>query len=164
MAMIDVENAQYDASFGAEAEGISGLFRGEAALCRLGQTVVVGRSRACELSVARSAECLRLGREALDRHPSYRKISRRHIRITLLSPDHLEVEDLSTNGTVVDGFRIDRRLITDFRSRKDGVAIEFGEGEILMVRPMRNLPAVEATGAGDLATQASGIHGTSSIG
>jgi pSer/pThr/pTyr-binding forkhead associated (FHA) protein len=157
---MDIENAQYDSSFGAEVDGQTGLFRGEHALCRLGQAIVVGRSRACELSVARSAECLRLGREALDRHPSYRKISRRHIRIALLSADHLEVEDLSTNGTVVDGFRVDRRIVTDFSKRRDGVRIEFGEGELLIVRPLRDLPAA---GDGELATQASGIHGHSSI-
>ncbi|MEZ6194420.1 MAG: FHA domain-containing protein [Planctomycetota bacterium] len=151
---MDIENAQYDTSFAAEIEGTAGLFRGERTYCRLGQSVVVGRSRACDLSVARSDACLQLGREALDQHPSYRKISRRHIRITLLDADHLEVEDLSTNGTAVDGYRVDKRVLSDFRSRREGLRIEFGEGEILIVKPARGVPGP----ADELAANASGSH------
>ncbi|MEE9392030.1 MAG: FHA domain-containing protein [Planctomycetota bacterium] len=132
---MDIEDQPYDTRTGAEALGQAGLFRGENAQICVGQSLVIGRSRTCGLSVARSAACLRLGKDALEQHSSYRKISRQHIKVSLLSPNHLEIEDLSTNGTVVDGFRIDRRMITDFRSRIEGVVVEFGDGEVVEFRP-----------------------------
>ena len=45
----------------------------------------------------------------------------------------VEVEDLSTNGTVVNGHRVDRILITEFRREDKTLIIEFGEGERLRV-------------------------------
>ena len=132
---IDVEKARYDGAHTASVVGRAGLFHGEEIIVHLGQCIVIGRSRMCDISLARTAECLRLGKEALEGHKSYRKISRKHIRICLLSPDHLEIEDLSTNGTVVNGHRIDRILLTDFASRQGGVVIEFGDGEVVTVKP-----------------------------
>ena len=130
---MDIENREYDGSFTATLVGRAGLFKGEEAVLHLGQCLVVGRSRMCNISVARTAECLRLGKEALERHRSYRKISRKHLRVCLTSADRLEVEDLSTNGTVVDGYRIDKVVVSGFRDRSGAVIIEFGDGEILEV-------------------------------
>lgn len=132
--MTDVENAQYDPSASVRVQGKQGLFAGETARILIGQALVVGRSRMCDLSVARSGECQRMGRDALERHKSYRKISRKHLRICLVDADHLEIEDLSTNGTAVNGFRVDRVRL-DLRNRGDAILVEFGEGELLEVRP-----------------------------
>lgn len=140
---MQIDEAQFDGSFAALVRGASGLFRGESATLRIGQSVVLGRSRSCGLSVARSAECLRLGQEALERHPSYRRISRRHLRISLVSRAVLEIEDLSTNGTVVDGYRVDKRWIEDFDGRTDGIVISFGEGETVEVKPLVGAAADE---------------------
>lgn len=129
---MDVENAKYDDAVTARIVGRTGLFAGEETVVRLGQCVVVGRSRICDLSVARTAECLRLGKEALEQHRSYRKISRKHLRICLIEADRLEVEDLSTNGTAVDGYRIDKIVVSGLRHRRP-VAVEFGDGELLEV-------------------------------
>lgn len=129
---MDVENAKYDESVSARIVGKSGLFAGEESVVHLGQRVVVGRSRMCDLSVARTSECLRLGKEALEQHRSYRKISRKHLSICLVDADRLEVEDLSTNGTAVDGYRVDKIVVTGLRHRKP-VIVEFGDGELLEV-------------------------------
>ena len=131
---MDIEDARYDGSVTAELYGHSGLFLGEEARLHLGQSLVVGRSRLCEISAARARECLRMSKEALESHKSYRKISRKHFRVVLLNAEMLEVEDLSTNGTVVDGHRVDKVIVTDFSSKKREVRIEFGDGELITVR------------------------------
>lgn len=131
---MSLENATYDSSTTASVAGRAGLFKGEQVTLRLGQIVVIGRSRSCAMSLAKAPECLRIGKEAMERHKSYRKISRKHIRICLVNPDILEIDDLSTNGTVVDGHRIDRRVITGFANRVDPVLVEFGEGEIVAIQ------------------------------
>lgn len=131
---MEIEDARYDGSSSVRLEGMSGLFMGEEARLLIGQAIVVGRSRLCGLSVARARECLRMTKEALEAHRSYRKISRQHFKVAMVNAEMLEVEDLSTNGTVVDGFRVDRLLITDFASRRREIRIEFGDGELILVR------------------------------
>ena len=130
---MDIENATYDPAVTLTVTGQAGLFKGEEIHVRLGQAVVVGRSRMCDVSVARTAECQRLGKEAMENHRSYRKISRKHFKISLIGPDLLEVEDLSTNGTVVNGYKVDRLQIPQFYSAGKTAKIEFGDGEILLV-------------------------------
>ncbi len=144
MVPMDIDKAIYDGAATAEITGLTGLFRGAQATIRLGQSLVVGRSRMCDLSVARSEECVRLSKAALESHKSYRKISRQHFRICLTGKDRIEVEDLSTNGTVVNGFRIDRIVIDDFASGNNKLSIQFGHGEL-----------IEVTAAGAAAAQSS---------
>ncbi len=128
---MDIEDAIYDGSATATITGITGLFRGAKATMRLGQCLVVGRSRVCSLSVARAEECLRLTKVALEAHKSYRKISRQHFRVCLTGEDRVEIEDLSTNGTVVNGFKVDRLVVERFASDAKKIMIEFGHGEVM---------------------------------
>jgi hypothetical protein len=131
---MEIEDATYDSSTTAALAGQSGLFKGEETTLAIGQSLVVGRSRLCGLSVARARECLRMGKEALEAHKSYRKISRQHFKVTFINADMLEVEDLSTNGTVVNGHRVDKLIISGFVSLQREVRIEFGDGELITVR------------------------------
>lgn len=142
---MDIEKATYDASVRAVVEGRTGLFKGEHAMLHLGQGIVVGRSRSCDVSVARAAECLKLSKEALEHHSSYRKISRKHFKVSLISADCLEVEDLSTNGTLVNGHKVQRLQITGFMSDMKRVIIHFGDGEEMAVYPAdsRQTPSSE---------------------
>ncbi|MFT7619811.1 MAG: pSer/pThr/pTyr-binding forkhead associated (FHA) protein [Planctomycetota bacterium] len=130
---MDIDKATYDGSATAEVTGLSGLFNGSKATIRLGQCLVVGRSRMCGLSVARAEECIRLSKVALESHKSYRKISRQHFRICLVSVDRVEVEDLSTNGTVVNGFKIDRIAVDGFSGANNKITIQFGHGEVIEI-------------------------------
>ena len=138
---MSVENATYDGSIAAAVVGRSGLFKGEEVVVRVGQCIVVGRSRSCDLSLARAAECLRIGKEAMEQHKSYRKISRKHVRVCLVSSACIEIEDLSTNGTVVDGHRVDRIQLQGFLRRGEPIRVEFGDGELLTVEPVSSVPA-----------------------
>jgi hypothetical protein len=132
---MDTEKATFDPTIRAAVAGRSGLFKGEQSYLHVGQCLVVGRSRTCDFSVAKAAECLRLTKEALEQHSSYRRISRKHFRLCLLSADILEVEDLSTNGTVVNGHLVHRVQITGFTSQAKTVMVEFGDGETIVVEP-----------------------------
>ncbi len=47
----------------------------------------------------------------------FKTVSRKHVRITYREPGKIEIEDLSSNGTFLDGRRIERVEITDLRER-----------------------------------------------
>ena len=48
---------------------------------------------------------------------AWRSTSRRHCRITYIAPDMVDIENLSSNGTLVDGHQVDRIVLTDCRER-----------------------------------------------
>ena len=94
---------------------------------RRGESLVIGRSRSCHVSLQRSS--LFDGPESSG--DSFRKTSRRHFRVAFPHPDLVEIEDLSRNGTVVDGSRVDKVIVylADLKGR--AITIEFGEDEKL---------------------------------
>ena len=66
--------------------------------------IVVGRSRSADLSVRRATKFLeRMDRNDLSRSEAWRTVSRQHARIAFYRTDHIVIEDLSANGTFVDG-------------------------------------------------------------
>lgn len=114
--------------------------QGETLRLALGETVVCGRSRQCGWSLKRTLPYLedRDGsRERLRSSIGFTSVSRRHCRISFLAPDLVEVENLSTNGTLVDGRPVDRRMLTDCRLRThtvqlgpQGVVLELSPGSL----------------------------------
>ncbi len=99
-------------------KGTNGFLRGEEVVLDVGQSVVIGRSRSAEISLKRAKRFVaRKDRAQLAKTERFLSVSRRHVRIHFLHPDLVEVEDLSKNGTLVDGRRIDRIGLTDLRER-----------------------------------------------
>ena len=99
--------------------GTAGLLKGPRILVPLGESVVVGRSRGCDLSTRRSRTFMRASEEQhlrilADR--SFLMVSRRHVQVTFHSEDSIEIRDLSKNGTFVDDHRIDRLLLSGLRA------------------------------------------------
>jgi pSer/pThr/pTyr-binding forkhead associated (FHA) protein len=137
------QSTKYDSSSQIWLLGEAGLFKDEQVAVRLGESVYVGRSRVCTLSVVRTKISRKMGRGALEDHPSYRKISRKHFRVTLLSEELVEVEDLSTNGTAINGHRVDRMQLSINRDEDRLGTIEFGAGEIVAIcgRPVNDVPS-----------------------
>ena len=91
--------------------GIKGFFEGEERMLKRGDEIIVGRSRGAGLSLRMSAKFLaRPDRNELRGSKAYRSVSRRHVRIAYYRPDHIVIEDLSANGTYVDGKRVDGKL------------------------------------------------------
>jgi pSer/pThr/pTyr-binding forkhead associated (FHA) protein len=113
--------------------GTRGLVAGESFLVREGASVAVGRSRSCELSLARTAAYRRIGRAHLERNRAFRRISRRHLTINFVSGDRIVLRDTSTNGTRVDGSRVDEVVLTWDSLERRPVTIGIGEGEQLVL-------------------------------
>jgi hypothetical protein len=99
--------------------GVEGIGEGETLKINLGETVFVGRSRRCQFSLKKTTGYLLAEddrREEIRDSLAFRCTSRRHCRIAYLSPDVVEIENLSPNGTIVDGHRVDRILLQDVRT------------------------------------------------
>ena len=117
-----------------------GATQGETLRITLGMSIVAGRSRGCEWSLKRTLPYLEdpdgargKMREAL----SFRSVSRHHCRVSFLAPDMVEVVNLATNGTLVDGRKVDRLMLLDARLRThtillgpEGVLLELVPGSL----------------------------------
>jgi pSer/pThr/pTyr-binding forkhead associated (FHA) protein len=119
--MVDLAKKEkgYDSSLTLRLRGVGGLLDGEVRTVRVGESVVVGRSRHCDFSLKKTRAFLLAGDRARIRDdPRFRRVSRRHVRISFVNEAMVEVEDLSRNGTLMDGRRVDRRLLLDVAVRK----------------------------------------------
>ncbi len=136
MIRIESDSAAYDDTHYLLVKDVEGVAQGESVKVSLGETVLVGRSRTCHLSLKTAPKYLMDedgNREAIRRSVGFRSTSRRHCRITYLAPDVAEVENLSANGTLVDGHRVDRVLLRDVR--RSAHTIRLGrQGDVLELR------------------------------
>jgi pSer/pThr/pTyr-binding forkhead associated (FHA) protein len=100
-------------------KGLKGFFEGEERMLRRGDEIVVGRSRGAGLSLRMASKFLaRPDRNEIRDSEAYRSVSRRHVRIAYYRPDHVVVEDLSANGTYIDGERVEgKRSLSDLAQR-----------------------------------------------
>jgi pSer/pThr/pTyr-binding forkhead associated (FHA) protein len=88
-----------------------GFLQGEERVLKRGEEIVVGRSRDADLSIRRATRYLeRPDRHDLGRSEAWRSVSRMHARIAFYRPDHIVIEDLSSNGTFLDGKRIEGKV------------------------------------------------------
>jgi pSer/pThr/pTyr-binding forkhead associated (FHA) protein len=110
----------YDERYYLQLKGLGDVAEGETLKLCLGESVVCGRSRHCEWSLKRAPGYLKHEdgeRREIRRTVAWRSTSRRHCRITYIAPDMVDIENLSTNGTLVDGHQVDRIVLTDCRNR-----------------------------------------------
>ncbi len=133
MIQILPDPAPYDDSHYLLLRGLEGIGAGERAKINLGETVHVGRSSPCQYSLKKTPRYLRDrdGERARIRGSvAYRSVSRVHCRIAYLSPDVVEIQNHSPNGTFVDGHRVDRPLLHDVRSGKHVIRLG-ASGDVL---------------------------------
>ena len=92
--------------------GHGGVLGGEKRALTPGTTLVVGRSRSCQLSLRKCRRFL-ASRDQRDLLASegFRRVSRVHCEIHYLPDGRVEIRDLSANGTIVDGRRIERPVV-----------------------------------------------------
>jgi pSer/pThr/pTyr-binding forkhead associated (FHA) protein len=95
--------------------GAAGLVEGEEYSLPVGATVLIGRSRSCDISLQRCKAWLETEEEVRSEDQDFKTVSRKHARISCYDPENIEVEDLSSNGTFVDGERVDRVVLSDLR-------------------------------------------------
>ena len=82
--------------------GTAGLVQGESFLLAAGTAVVIGRSRSCDISLRRTPGYMKAPSDVRDADHDFNTVSRRHARVEI-SGAKARIEDLSTNGTYVNG-------------------------------------------------------------
>ena len=140
--MIDVKPNKngYDGTHWLSLRTPRGGAEAEVLKVSLGESVTCGRSRSCQWSLKRLDAYLKNeggSRDAMKQSLAFKTVSRRHCKITYVAADMVDVENLSPNGTLVDGHRVDRIVLTDCRTKphtiqlgKDGITLELGPGSL----------------------------------
>jgi pSer/pThr/pTyr-binding forkhead associated (FHA) protein len=87
--------------------GIAGFIKGDTFTLKPGSISVIGRSRSCDISLRE----LKQGREDDEgaKEDHYKTVSRQHVRISFKDSSEVMIEDLSHNGSFLDGERIQSR-------------------------------------------------------
>ncbi|MFV1958207.1 MAG: FHA domain-containing protein, partial [Planctomycetota bacterium] len=120
MMSLEPRPDDYDARYAVTLRGTGTLGDGETIKICLGESAVCGRSRHCTWSLKHTPAFLQSEdgtRSALRKTLAWRATSRQHCRLTYVAPDMNDIENLSPNGTLVDGHRVDRIVLTDCRER-----------------------------------------------
>ena len=131
----------YDGRHYLSVRGLGQLAEGQHVKVSLGETIVVGRSRHCHWSLRRAPTYLKSapnGRARIQSDLAYTSVSRKHARISYVAADMVEVENLSGNGTLVDGKLVDKILLTDLRAR--GHRIQLGPKGVILELEQGSLP------------------------
>lgn len=117
------------------AEGLGAWFGGLRAVLSPGGTLVVGRSRSCDLSIRRSERFTsRPDKDDVLRSREFNRVSRIHCEISLVGPRTVEVRDLSSNGTWVAGRRVRGSVVVDLSQGAVEVAPVEGELGTIVLR------------------------------
>ncbi len=130
----------YDSEQYVSVRGLGDLATGQQVKVSLGETITVGRSRHCDWSLRRAPSYLKSddgGRDVIRHDLRYNSVSRKHAHISYVAPDMVEVQNLSGNGTLVDGKLVDKIMLTDCRERTHriqlgpkGVILEVAQGSL----------------------------------
>lgn len=128
---------QYETEHYLSVRGLGELAEGQQVKLSLGESIILGRSRHCDWSLRRAPMYLKSdknGRDVIRHDLRYNSVSRKHTRVTYLAPDMVEIENLSGNGTLVDGKLVDKIVLTDCRAETH--RIQLGpKGVILELQP-----------------------------
>lgn len=101
-----------------QIRGSGGLLEGVSRKLLPGETLVIGRSRSCDLSLRRTrAFRQREDAEQILGSAQFNRVSRIHCEIEYLKDRSVEIRDLSQNGTFVDGIRVGRSQLVKLDGR-----------------------------------------------
>lgn len=95
--------------------GTAGIVQGESFMLSPGVAVVIGRSRSCDISLRRTAGYMKAVPETRDTDHDFNTVSRRHARVEFTS-GKVRIEDLSTNGTFVNGDHLSGSIEIDLEN------------------------------------------------
>ena len=109
--------------------GIAGVMEGELFPLEYGKSVTIGRSRSCDISLRNCKRWDELEQAGNIPEETSKTVSRKHVKITFHNAASVEIDDVSSNGTYLDGNRIDRIVVTDVRETSHEVKL--GGGDIL---------------------------------
>jgi len=110
-----------------EVTGHGGLLAGVSHHLDPGETLVIGRSRSCDLSLRKSPVFgERSDAGDLLRSKQFNRVSRIHCEIEYRGDGNVEIRDLSQNGTLVDGVRVGR--CHQMKIARERVTVELVDG------------------------------------
>ncbi len=112
-------------------KGIRGVCLGEVFRIGYGQKVIVGRGKNCDISYLKFRN---YPKDKARRDQNFLAVSRKHLRITFYNSHSMELKDLSTNGTYINGKPIIKRLyIADISTAKIPYEIRLGPNEVFLL-------------------------------
>jgi len=117
-----------------EVRGHGGLLAGVERTLAPGQTLAIGRSRTCDLSL-RTTPAFQRRRDAdrLLESRQFNRVSRVHCEIEFRKDGQVQIRDLSQNGTIVDGVKVGRTHLVRLGSRPISVELVDGTwGKLLL--------------------------------
>ncbi len=109
--------------------GIAGHVKGEEFPLEYGKKVVVGRSRSADWSLVGLESWTTKSKQEQEDDHAFRTISGKHFEVTMYNLGSIEVINLSSNGTRLDGTSLDRQTITDIAANAHEIA--FGADEVV---------------------------------
>jgi len=109
--------------------GIAGHMAGETFPLEYGKKVVIGRSRSADWSLVKLKAWADKSTQEQAADDSFRTISGRHFEITMYNLGSIELVNISSNGTRLDGKPLDRSTVTDVSTNTHEIA--FGVDEVL---------------------------------
>jgi len=114
-------------------KGTDGFVKDEEFTVRPGKSVIIGRSRSCDISLrkTRRYKSLRKRNQGETIDLRFRTVSRKHLKVNFNAPDDVEIEDMSSNGTFLDGEKIKRAVINDLDRREHSILIGVEERFVL---------------------------------
>lgn len=107
--------------------GVAGHVKGVRLPLEYGKTVVVGRSRASDLSLRLLESYVNMSEEEREKDRAFRTVSAKHFEVTMYNLKAIEVVNLSPNGTYVDGKPVDRVLLDDLADSSHEIAFGLAE-------------------------------------
>ena len=123
--------------------GIHGWSDGSLYPLANGDALIIGRSRSCDISLRHTVGYLDQPRRERDHDTDFNTVSRRHVRIRL-KQKILIIEDLSSNGTWINGERVDHRMDIDIS--RGPIELRLGNRETFRIgsRHDSSQPALDA--------------------
>jgi len=103
---------------GSMLVGVRGIVAGERFPLEPGSELIVGRSPACEVCLSKCRGWVRLSEQERLADDDFNSVSRRHLRLAYHATGTIELHDMSSNGTFVDGQPVQRLLIRDLTARE----------------------------------------------
>jgi len=127
--------------------GLRGFLAGEEKRFAVGESLVVGRSRRAGLSTRRAKKLkARPDWEQVIGTAAFLTVSRRHTRIDHVAPGVIEITDLSSNGTYLDGKQIAKETVSDLAEKTHMLGV--GAQERFELSLAKSEAPVEADGGG----------------
>ncbi|MDP7033796.1 MAG: FHA domain-containing protein [Planctomycetota bacterium] len=111
--------------------GTHGFFKDERFIIDTGESVLIGRSSSCEVSLKRCERYLLTDPEDRKTSSGYQSVSREHLQLHFLSRTHITLQDLSSNGSFLDGQRFKKTVIKNLLEQPH--EIQIGSSERLVI-------------------------------